>query len=335
MRIVILHNEVSPDDRADERDVLVQRDAVAEVLRRLGHGLDYLGCTLDLGAVRSRLEALRPDVIFNLTEALGGSDRLAPLATLLLDALGIPYTGSPTEALIATNNKVGAKQRLCEAGLPTPAWITADGRRHGAVGAGVRDGSRGPSRTIVKAVWEHASVGIDEESLVSGDDAEAIADRIQRRAAVWGRACFAEAFVDGREFNISVLASPEGPQVLPHAEIDFSAFPADKPRIVDYRAKWDEESFEYHHTPRRFEFSEADRSLLDKLGDLARRCWMVFGLRGYVRVDFRVDRDGQPWILEVNPNPCLSPDAGFAAALAQAGMPYEEAIRRIVEDAIR
>jgi len=68
---------------------------------------------------------------------------------------------------------------------------------------------------------------------------------------------------------------------------------------------------------------------------LARKCWIVFGLRGYVRVDFRVDRDGQPWILEINTNPCISPDAGFAAALAQAGIPYEEAIRRIVEDAMR
>jgi D-alanine-D-alanine ligase len=332
MRIIILHNEVSADDRADERDVLMQRDAVAEALRRLGHEVEFVGCTLDLGAVKSGLEARRPDVVFNLAEALGGSDRLAALATLLLESLGIPFTGSGTDALMATNNKVAAKQRMHEAGLPTPAWITAGGERSQSLAYA---SGYGTPRMIIKAVWEHASVGIDQESLVSGDEGNSVEERIRRQEAVWGRACFAEAFVEGREFNLSVLASLDGPQVLPPAEIDFSAFPADKLRIVDYRAKWDEQSFEYHHTPRRFDFPESDRPLIDRLSELARKCWLVFGLRGYVRVDFRVDRDGQPWILEINTNPCISPDAGFAAALAQAGIPYEEAIRRIVEDAMR
>ena len=110
------------------------------------------------------------------------------------------------------------------------------------------------------------------------------------------------------------------PQVLPPAEIDFGDFPPDKPRIVGYQAKWDDESFEYHHTPRRFEFPSTDRALLAELSRLAADCWHQFGLRGYVRVDFRVDRDGRPWILEVNSNPCLSLDAGFAAAVQRAGI---------------
>ena len=123
--------------------------------------------------------------------------------------------------------------------------------------------------------------------------------------------------------------------MLPLAEIDFTAFPEDQVRIVDYQAKWDETSFAYHHTPRRFVDEAAEPILCRQLRELALRCWSLFGLRGYARVDFRVDGSGQPWILEVNCNPCLSPDAGFAAALAPANIGWPDAVARILEDALR
>jgi D-alanine-D-alanine ligase len=104
---------------------------------------------------------------------------------------------------------------------------------------------------------------------------------------------------------------------------------------VGYAAKWDEAAAEYRQTPRTFRFPSSDRPLLDELQALARRCWSVFDLRGYARVDFRVDEDGQPWILEINVNPCLSPDAGFAAALAEQGLTIDDAVQRIIEDAFR
>jgi GNAT superfamily N-acetyltransferase len=122
---------------------------------------------------------------------------------------------------------------------------------------------------------------------------------------------------------------------LPPAEIDFSAFPPAKPRIVGYAAKWETETFESVHTPRRFEFSSGDASLLDRLRALAVDCWRLFGLAGYARVDFRVDAAGQPWILEVNANPCLSPGAGFAAALARAEIPWPRALHWILGTALR
>ena len=175
---------------------------------------------------------------------------------------------------------------------------------------------------------------MDDDAVLHGVGLTEVRERLQQRAAQSGRPCFAEQFVEGREFNLSVLAGPAGPEVLPPAEIDFSAFPPGKPRIVGHRAKWQADSFEYHHTPRRFVFEPTDVPLLDHLRRLARQCWSLFGLRGCVRVDFRVDAAGNPWILEINANPCLSPDAGFAAALEQASIPLDTAIRRILEDAL-
>ena len=131
-----------------------------------------------------------------------------------------------------------------------------------------------------------------------------------------------------------MLDGPDGPQVLPPGEMDFSTFPEGKPRIIGHRAKWHESSFEYNNTPRSFHVHHADSRLVEQLTQLALDCWHLFDLRGYVRVDFRVDHAGQPWILEINANPCLSPDAGYAAALAEVGVSYDEAIQRIVDSAL-
>jgi D-alanine-D-alanine ligase len=103
-------------------------------------------------------------------------------------------------------------------------------------------------------------------------------------------------------------------------------------QIVGYRAKWDEQSFEYQHTFRRVAFSPNDGLLLEQLADLTLRCWRVFDLRGYARVDFRVDAAGRPWVLEVNANPCLAPDSGFVAATQQAGYEFTQVVRRIIAD---
>ena len=120
---------------------------------------------------------------------------------------------------------------------------------------------------------------------------------------------------------------------MPHAEILFIDFPEDSPRIVGHSAKWDDGSFEYHQTPRRFDFADDDRDLLNELSTLTIECWNLFELSGYARVDFRVDRDGRPWILEINANPCLTPDAGFAVAADRAGLSFVALVERILQAA--
>jgi len=183
-------------------------------------------------------------------------------------------------------------------------------------------------------VWEHASLGMDDSCLVRGATPAMVAARLHAFADRMGGECFAEEFIDGREFNIGLLAGPQGTEILPPCEIVFGDFPPDKPRIVGYQAKWKADSFEYRHTTRRFDFDAADAPLIEEMKRMSLQCWESFGLAGYARVDFRIDSEGNPWILEANANPCLSPDAGFAAMLARAGLTYDQAVARILADAL-
>lgn len=325
MRVVILHNRVPAQAAPDELDVLVQVEAVGEALIALGHTVEPWGCDLDLESLAFSLSGASPDLVFNLVEGLEGHGRLIHVAPGVLEALRVPMAGCPSEAIFLTSHKVLAKGLLRQAGLPTPDWL-ADGLADAAA-------DHGPgafSRWIVKSVWEDASIGMDDDAVVDGGPESARA-ALRQRAGRPGSPWFAEAFVEGREFNLGLLDGPGGPTVLPPAEMLFEDYPEGKPHIVGYAAKWHEDSFEYSHTVRRFDLPPADDALVAEMSRQALACWRLFRLRGWARVDFRVDAAGRPFILEVNANPCLSPDAGFAAGLARAGIAYADAIGRIAD----
>jgi D-alanine-D-alanine ligase len=334
MHLAIVHNAVSTASAPDEQDVLVQAGAVSETLWSLGHEVVTLSCNLDLTSIKRRLESLVPDLIFNLVESLGGYGRLIHLFPAMLDAMGLPYTGSQTEAIWMTSHKVMAKRHMLSVRIPTPVWLgpypkDLTSSLYSKPSSTADDSSR---NWIIKSLWEHASMGLESNSIVSKAPGKDIVRELSKHAKRLGGACFAEEYIHGREFNLSVLAGPDGPQVLPPAEIVFEGYDTSRPLIVGYRAKWEADSYEYHHTPRSFDFDSEDESLLAILKDLALRCWQKFGLKGYARVDFRVDDTGQPWILEINANPCISPDAGFAAAVNAAGIGFTQAVDRIIQD---
>jgi len=310
---VILHDVHAALGPPDQSDTLVEAQAIASVLRELDFEPETLATGLDLASLERTLDELAPAVVVNLVESLEGRGRLVHLVPALLESLGLPFTGCSASALTLSSDKPLAKRLLAAAGVRTPATF-APGARSG--------------RWIVKSVWEHASLGLDDGAIVAAASA---AQTIERRRAEHGGDWFAEEFVPGRELNVALLAERSGPRALPVAEIRFDTFPADKPRIVGYAAKWDTDSFEYRNTPRSF---DVEPELAASLRRVALDCWALFRLDGYARVDFRVDERGTPWVLEVNANPCLSPDAGFAAALAEAGIGYEAAIARLIDDAL-
>jgi D-alanine-D-alanine ligase len=302
--------------------VLVEVATAQRLLTALGYAPVAVPVTLDLEAARARLLDLRPAFVFNLVESLDGQGRLIHLASALLDALGLPYTGAGHDAMFLTSKKTQSKRVLAAAGLPTAPWWEPPADFMG------EPGFAGPY--IVKSVWEHASIGIAEDSITA--DPKKLGAILKRRQRRFGGDWFVERFIDGREFNIAVLAGPNGPEVLPPAEMTFVGYPEGKPRIVDYEAKWHEDSFAYNNTVRRFDFGPEDAGLLARLRDIALACWQAFDLGGYARVDFRVDTEGRPFVLEINVNPCLSPDAGFAAAASRAGLSPEQVMARITGD---
>jgi len=210
------------------------------------------------------------------------------------------------------------------AGISTPDWIEPDG---------FASQNNKAKTYLIKSSWEHASIGLDENSLINNTNKEDILKELDSRKEKLGGSCYAEAYIDGREFNVALISDKQGVKVLPIAEMLFKDYAPDKLQIVDYKAKWDVDSFEYHNTIRKFDFPSEDSPLILSLREISLQCWNIFSLRGYARIDFRVDNKGQPWILEINTNPCLSPDAGFAAALEQAQIKYHEAIGLIINNA--
>jgi D-alanine-D-alanine ligase len=314
--IPVLH--AATDSRPDEIDTIVAANAVAAALARLGYATEVIALTPDLRGIDS-LPARRPLIVFNLVDAVDGNCRLAPMVPARLDALKLPYTGAHTSAWLDTLSKVGTKLKLEHEGLPTPEW-SEDGK-----------GLDAKARYIVKPIWEHGSLGIDPASVVSG---RAAARTIIERNLRWDTEHFAEAYIQGREFAAAMMDGPGGVEVLPIRETVFLGFAKGQPLITDYDAKWTPDSQAYAGTPRRFGIEKDEPALAAELRRLALACWDVFGLSGYARVDFRVDEEGRPFILEVNMNPCLSDDAGFAASAYEAGLTYDEVIGRVVQGSL-
>lgn len=315
--VPVIHAAVP--NRPDEQDTVDTAILISQVLARAGYASEVIDIGTDFAPLQALARRRRTLAVFNLVEAVGGDCGRAAEPVRLMEQLGQRFTGASAAALERTASKVRTKVILAGEGIPTPAWWT--------------DGAEVPpdQQVIVKSDSEHASLGIDAASVVAGSDAAA---EIARREARWGGRFFAEAFIPGREFNVAMIEDGSVPLVLPIPEILFDALPEGRPHIVDYEAKWDADSHAYHHTPRRFGLEAREPALAADLTRLARACWAATGLTGYARIDFRVDPAGRPMVLEINANPCLAPDAGFAATAAEAGLDYDALIGRVIGIAV-
>jgi D-alanine-D-alanine ligase len=329
MKVAIIYNVPAGISSASE-DVSDVVELVSGAVGALGHDQirvpiveeDPLPLNLKLIEVLKGLHDYGPDIVFNLVETLWGRQRFHPAFASIIEMAGYRVTGGLYDCLLATTDKTLTKTMLANHGLPTPEWSVYKG--DGFV-AGF------PPPWIVKPAWEDASVGIDGTSVVWEMDAlTAKLDLSYKEHR--GQPILVERYIEGREFNISLLEHPDGRvSALPPAEMVFRSWPEGKPKIVDYRAKWAEDSFEFKNTARVFPAGDA---LLPEISALALKCWEVFGLRGYARVDLRADINGSPFIIEVNANPCIAPDSGFMAAAREAGIEPEDVIREIIGSAL-
>ena len=322
MKIAIVYNRPAATGSANwlsSQDVLRQVEAVERAMAELEVSHLSLPFDRDLDTFLAGIRREKIDAVFNLCESVDDNPHLGGHPAAVFELLGLPFTGSGSLALMLTTDKLLAKRQLSAGGLLTPASLTYEG---GSVG----DLPDIPLPAIIKPRFEDASIGIDQESVLF--TLREMREKLPDFHARYGP-LLVEQFIDGREFNISLFGYPV-PQVLPMAEIDFSAFPRDLHRIVGYRAKWDEDAFEFHHTPRCFP-QDLPAPAEANLRRVAVEAYRLFMLRDYGRIDVRMDSAGNVYVLEANANPCLSPDAGFVAAAAQAGMNYTAIVHQFIQ----
>ncbi|MEW6600656.1 MAG: hypothetical protein AB1499_06775 [Nitrospirota bacterium] len=343
MKVAVVYNE-PVKGKPDSEDVLDEVDFVVRSLSELGHSqkLFPIRCVSERKGsspgsanppsislneavfyLMFQLKKYKPDAIFNLVEGVNDDPVYQQFFVLLFEYLGYPFTGSGYSAMLSTSDKSIAKTIMNGFNIATPAY---DEYR------GINKGISGRPPWIVKPALEDASIGIDETSVYSNK--KNMVTTLPRIYERHGRqTLIIEEYIKGREFNVSLLEQPGGQvEVLPVAEIVFTDWPENKPMIVGYQAKWDRKSFEHRHTERRFNPLDLKPDILERT---ALKCWKVFRLNGYARVDIRLAEDGTVFVLEINANPCISADSGFIAAVRQAGHPDSYFVNTVLEVSMR
>ena len=328
IQVAVLYNvdyEDSPpgDPGYDARaDVRVVAASVARELCDGAHEAHLIPVDGDLPALRERLAELEPDCAFNLCESLAGDTRLESAVPLVLELLGVPFTGSSPDALRHALYKDRVKQRLLIAGVPTPrACVMA------------REGDRCdlPFPLIVKPVREDGSVGISWRSVVFCE--EDMRARVSELLGAFRQPCLVEEFIPGRELNVALFGFPAA-RVLPLSEIDFSGLEEGRPRIVSYEAKWKEGSPDDLGT-RPVLHPQLPNAVAARVRKVAVEAFRAIGMRDYGRIDVRLSASGVPYVVDVNPNCDLSQHAGMARAAAAVGIDYAALVKLLVRYALR
>ena len=332
-RIIVLYNTDYDADQAraagpDITSVKGSAKAIAGALVEAGHTVELTGVHgVEVYHVLERLHRERPDLLFNLCESMDNDPCNEPTFAGLLDLFRIPYTGADLMALGLCLHKQRTKDVLISRGIPTPPY--RDLADETALADPALDALDYP--WFVKPAHEDASLGITERNVCA--DAAALRGRAREVMAELGEPVLAERFIEGREVNVTMVGSGADVTVMPLHEIDFAAMPPERPRIVSYAAKWDEAHVDYVGT-KPVPLQGASPALVGEIQRVALAAYRAVGLRDYGRVDLRVDPAGVPWVIDVNPNPDISPDSGCSRAFAAAGLSHPQMVSRIAELAI-
>lgn len=307
-------------DHISEAGAEEEATAVADALRRLGHIPALIPLGTEVVSFIGKLQLLRPAVVFNLCEGFRGDSAREMHIAAIFELLDLPYTGSAPLTLGVTQNKILTKDLLVRHGLPTPDYYRVRVNESLA-----RIDLKSPF--IVKPCSEDASLSIGVDSIVTTETA--LKKRVRYIHERYAQDALVERFIPGREFNAAVLGNASS-TILPLSEICFDGnlkYP-----IVSYAGKWQQDSGDYQGTtpvcPARIE-----EKVRKKIEQTALQACRLLGCRDYSRVDIRLHND-VPYILEINANPDICPDAGFARAAQVAGYDYQTLIQRLLNLAL-
>ena len=322
MKVALLHTKDAVD--GEEDPVLGQ---IEHALGEGGHESRRVMVDKDVEPLVHDLNADRPDLVINLAESFAGKSALESNIAALLNLLDLRYTGSSPAGLLVAGDKTLSKKVLVFHGIKTPQFAT--------VYRGMVDWAGDVSfPLIVKPPQEDASLGITNKSLVR--DVKELLEKIAELQTEYQQPALAEQFVEGREFYVGVLGNVNA-RALPVIELDFSKFPADRPRIASWAAKWGDEGdakgAEYEGTESVFPENLPDE-LLDRMQKVALEAFHALRLRDYARIDMRVTDAGEVYVIEVNPNCYLESKSEFARAAERDGLTYDALIAHIVELAL-
>lgn len=307
-------------DKVSEDSVARVAEVVCETLCQAGIEATLVPLHRSMLTFLRKLRELNVEVVVNLCEGFFGNPQWEANVAAVMEVLQIPFTGNGSRTLALCQDKHQAKAILNSFNLPVaPSQLITSAEEMVDLKFPV----------IVKPNSEDASVGVHPESVVR--DQEALAAMVEKIVRTYNQPAIVEEFIDGREFNIAVLEDGE-PRALPVSEIDFSNMPEGYPRICSYEAKWLQDHILYKATPPICPARINDELSL-RLQEMAVNAFKVMGCRDYARVDFRMNEQGEIFILEVNPNPDISLDAGYARALKAAGIDYPEFWKLMINNA--
>jgi D-alanine-D-alanine ligase len=320
--VVVLYNESQRLIKGEERDMLAEKDVVScasVIAESLKDHYEVVQVPI-FTDVEKALAPYPPTqwMVFNLGEGIEG--RLFECARIAwaLEAMGYCFTGAGGYTLALTCHKEQTKHHLRKANIRSPkSWLFRESSE-------VKGNLKFP--LIVKPLVEDGSLGIGCDAVVS--NLKKLKERVDYIYDKYRQIALVEEFIIGREFNISLWNNP--PNVLPLYEIDFSDYKDPCKQIVSFEAKWEEESFDYHHTPGVCP-ALVDSQMAKKLTQISLDTWNILGCKDYARIDVRIDQQENPYVIEVNCNPDLSPEAGFFRSVNIAGYSYQQMILNLVE----
>lgn len=307
-----------------EAGVVEAMEDIKGALIALGYKSVVFNVDSNIHRLINFLQEVQPDLVLNLCESHGGEAIGEMYVASLFEVIGVQYTGSPPLTLGIALNKARAKEILSYNGIPTPRFQFYRASARIAV-----DGSM-EFPMIVKPSREDASVGIDNESVVVNPTE--LRRRIRYVIEEYDQPALVEEYIPGRELNVAIIGNSK-PIVLPVSEIDFSTVPESMHHIVTYEAKWIRGTAIYEAT-RGICPAPLSPALEAEVKDLALQAYQVLGCRDYARMDIRLTKDNKLYLLDVNPNPDLSDDAGFARSARRYGFTFAEMVGKIVELAI-
>jgi len=305
--------------RLKKKNPMYDREEIFEALTKLGHAPSYH--LLD-GKNQSLIALARcgADVVFNITESYAGDDTMDKNIAAYLELLHIPYTGSGPQAHYLAQDKAIAKKIFDFHKIKTPNFATSyKGRTDHAHDIGFP--------LIVKPVSEDGSIGIDSGSVV--ESVKELMERIHYIDEEFDSPALIEEYIEGREIYASILGN-EDAEVLPLIELDLSKLPKGTPRIAGQDVKFDHETEAYRVT-KSAPVDDLDEETTQHVRDTALAAYRALKLRDYGRIDMRVNKDGEVYVIEANPNPWLASAAEFTMAAKKAGYSYTDMIGKIVE----